>query len=257
MPFEGHEGSRLLGKPALATVLALLLQSGTALAQIPDTFTNLQVLPKDIESRELIDTMRGFTMALGVRCEYCHVGEGQDLSTFDFASDAKSHKKTTRFMIGMTRDINQKYIAEVVSNPESASQVRCVTCHHGQEHPRTIGEALSITMAADGVDAAVQYYRDLREKYYGSHTYDFRENALTSFARQLISEKKADEAVALLTLNAEYYPDSARVQFMLGEIYFMSGNKEAAAEAYKKTLELDPDNQMAKRKLDVLKRQQR
>jgi thioredoxin reductase len=43
--------------------------------QIPDKFTNLKVLPKDISKQELQSTMRGFAFALGVRCEHCHVEE--------------------------------------------------------------------------------------------------------------------------------------------------------------------------------------
>lgn len=41
--------------------------------QPPDP-TNLQVLPKDIPKAQLVQTMRGFAMGLGVRCEHCHVG---------------------------------------------------------------------------------------------------------------------------------------------------------------------------------------
>jgi len=32
----------------------------------PDSFTNLKVLPKNIDQRALLATMRGFAMALGV-----------------------------------------------------------------------------------------------------------------------------------------------------------------------------------------------
>lgn len=233
--------------------LAAMIAPGPAPAQIPKTFTNLQVLPKDISNKELTDLMKSFTVALGVRCDFCHVGEG-NLSNFDFASDGKKNKQTTRFMIRMTRDINDKYIADIVSNPDSVSPVRCVTCHHGQEHPQTIAEALSQVTASSGVDEAVQYYRDLRQKYYGSATFDFSEAALTNYARDLVSEKKIDEALAFLNLNAEYYPNSAQLQFMLGETYYISGNKEGAIASYEKTLQLDPDNEMAQRKLKILKR---
>ncbi|MGH6693463.1 MAG: hypothetical protein ACREF4_22565, partial [Gammaproteobacteria bacterium] len=56
----------------------------------PDSLTNLKVFPKNIAVRALIDSMRQVTFALGVRCEYCHVGEaGQPLETFDFKADDK------------------------------------------------------------------------------------------------------------------------------------------------------------------------
>ena len=57
-------------------------------AQIPDEFTNLKVLPKEISRRELVSIMRGFAGALGVRCKHCHVGENPDsFEGYDFASD--------------------------------------------------------------------------------------------------------------------------------------------------------------------------
>src|SRR3954467_6116960 len=53
---------------------------------------NLQILPKDIARPELLATMRGFTQALGVQCNYCHIAEGQG-GRNDFAADDKQLKK--------------------------------------------------------------------------------------------------------------------------------------------------------------------
>ena len=60
---------------------------------------------------EVTQVMRGFTRALGVRCQHCHVGEGNDLSKFDFASDAKPQKEIARKMMLMATDINGKHLA--------------------------------------------------------------------------------------------------------------------------------------------------
>ena len=56
-----------------AAFLFLAFGASVALAQIPDKFTNLKVLPKDIAKRDLVETMRSFSMALGVTCQHCHV----------------------------------------------------------------------------------------------------------------------------------------------------------------------------------------
>ena len=56
-------------------MLALVLLGPTAAAaQIPDAFKNLQFHPEDITKGQLISVMRNFSFALGVRCQYCHVG---------------------------------------------------------------------------------------------------------------------------------------------------------------------------------------
>ena len=41
----------------------------------PDTLVNLEFFDKDIAVRDLIGHMRGFSLALGVQCQHCHVGE--------------------------------------------------------------------------------------------------------------------------------------------------------------------------------------
>ena len=59
-------------KVALYLALFTLL-AASALAQVPDEYTNLKVLPKDIGKRELLGTMKSFAGALGMRCSDCHV----------------------------------------------------------------------------------------------------------------------------------------------------------------------------------------
>lgn len=106
--------------------------------ELPEKFTNLQVLPKDIPQRPLIDLMRSFALGLGVRCEHCHVGEGNDLSKFDFASDARATKATARRMLRMMITINDDLLAGVGEPPPPGSRkVTCFTCHRGATKPLT------------------------------------------------------------------------------------------------------------------------
>jgi len=65
---------------------------------IPDTFTNLQVLPKDIAKKELVDIMKNFCFTMDQRCSYCHVAT-DDLSSADFPSDEKETKKKARELL--------------------------------------------------------------------------------------------------------------------------------------------------------------
>lgn len=94
---------------------------------------NLQILPADIPRRDLIATMRRFSRSLGVKCDFCHVPEGE---SFDFPSDANPHKDIARLMMRMTRDINQRHIAQVSQEPED--QVTCYTCHRGEKEPKNV-----------------------------------------------------------------------------------------------------------------------
>ena len=95
---------------------------------------NLQVLPKDITTDELVKTMRGFTGALGVNCTFCHATAG---GRPDFASDANPNKAIARTMITMTKDINQKYLASIaMPNQPTHVDIECGNCHQGHNVPQ-------------------------------------------------------------------------------------------------------------------------
>lgn len=65
---------------------------------VPDTFTNLQVLPKDIAKSALVGIMKNFCFTMNQRCSYCHVAT-DDLSSADFPSDEKETKKKARELL--------------------------------------------------------------------------------------------------------------------------------------------------------------
>jgi Photosynthetic reaction centre cytochrome C subunit/Tetratricopeptide repeat len=237
-----------------AFLLSFFIGLSQGLGQIPDKFTNLQVLPKEIGKRELMDTMRGFTGALGVRCPYCHVGEeGKPFSTFDFSADTKAPKQTARIMLRMVEAINNDHLAKITATAATAPEVACITCHHGEtQPPQPLEDILFETISAQGSPEAVKKYNELREKYYGGYVYDFRDGVLNRLAQRLDHSGKTDDALAMLQLNAQMNPNTAMTYFFMGEIYLKKGDKAAALENYKKTVSLAPDNDFAKRKIEEL-----
>ena len=99
---------------------------------------NLKILPKDISEKELHDIMKGYSISLGVRCNFCHVAqqvEGQEHPKFDFASDDKQEKKIARDMMLMVNAINNNYIGKMIGGDHTLEQVTCVTCHMGKKTP--------------------------------------------------------------------------------------------------------------------------
>jgi hypothetical protein len=103
--------------------------------QIPNKFTNLQILPKDISQPNMVAIMKSFATSLGTRCEHCHVGQGNDLSGFDFASDTKPEKAMARKMMAMVTAIAHDHLANL-GLPKTPS-VTCNTCHRGALKPAT------------------------------------------------------------------------------------------------------------------------
>lgn len=124
---------------------------GTCAAQAPMEFKNLQVFPKGVAQEELIANMKNFAMSLGVRCNFCHVGEeGAPLDTFDFASDEKEPKRVARIMIRMRDAINADHLAKAPHDHEGAARVDCVTCHRGTHEPEKPEEILAEIMSKAG-----------------------------------------------------------------------------------------------------------
>jgi hypothetical protein len=121
---------------AAIIVTASASSTGRAAGQIPERYTNLQILSKDIQRPALVAVMRSFAMELGVRCEHCHLGEGNDLSQFDFASDTRPAKATARKMLKMIETINRDALKDV-GDPARLPKVTCYTCHRGSKLPLT------------------------------------------------------------------------------------------------------------------------
>lgn len=243
-------------RTVIATMLALASSAipQPAAAQIPDTFENLQVLSEDISRNELVATMRGFSLALGVRCAYCHPGgSGGSLQGVDFATDEDPDKEKARHMMRMVAELNESVLAELPGRDQPPFEVACVTCHHGLARPTTLEADLARTIERFGIDAAVERYAELRDEYFGSGAYDFGENSLNELAGSLAQADKLPEAIRILELNAEYFPESAQVAAGLGALHARSGEKEKAIAAYERALELQPNNRQVRRALEQLR----
>lgn len=214
---------------------------------------NLKVLPKDISSAELSATMRGFALGVGLRCSHCHVGEeSQSLLEYDFAADKKEPKRIAREMIKMLASVNQSVGKIIEGADHDAVEVRCVTCHRGQDRPRLIGDVLSATLIDGDADAAVAKYRALRDEHFGGHTFDFTEFTLSDFADNLLRQDQPEAGIALHALNIEYHPDSAMAHAYLGNAYQRQGQRELAIEYFRKGLELNPKLTFIERRLKAL-----
>jgi len=123
------------GFPTKLIAVALVVMALPLTGQIPDTFVNLKILPPDITKAELVETMKGFTNALGVRCEFCHYGVGTKLSDLDFPSDKRGPKVKARVMLQMLAEINGKFLPRIKDDENHSPEATCRTCHRGKQMP--------------------------------------------------------------------------------------------------------------------------
>jgi len=233
-------------------VALLMLVGATPLAAQQWTWPEEGENLTSLTAQQLRFVMPGFTRALGVRCSYCHVGEeGQPLSAYDFASDEKLAKQTARTMLGMLGDINQTL--QTVESSGDRVNMWCHTCHRGRPRPLTLEEELTERFKSEGGEAALTYYDELRDRFYGRGAYDFGENQLNNLGYGLMGQGAIDMAIMVFEKNVEVFPESSNVFDSLGEGYMERGDTDLAIENYERSLELDPQNENAVTKLEELR----
>jgi tetratricopeptide (TPR) repeat protein len=182
--------------------------------------------------------------ALGVHCDYCHSaprGSGQP----------EPKKEIARAMMAMTQDLNAKVQEATGKAPREAARVECATCHHGVAIPQPISAILLRTVLEKGGPAAVEQYRDLRQRYFSRSAYDFSEDALLETIQRMV-QGRPDDAIALLRMNLEFNPQSARTYAMIGFAYTRKVDDASAILNLQKSLELDPSNGEVRGRLEQL-----
>ena len=221
----------------------------------PDSLVNVKVIPKSTPVTQVVGQMRNITGDLGVRCQFCHVGEeGKPLEQFDFPSDQKRTKVVARQMMLMVQEINRR-LDSLPARPTPLLQVTCATCHRGTSRPVPLFALMLETAQAAGTDSAIRAYRALRQRYYGRAALDFGEPSLNIAAFRLGQARKFDEAFALLRLNEEYYPASSGMYVFRGNIHLIRGDTAAAEAAFREAIRRDSTNNEARGRLRAIGRQ--
>ena len=99
---------------------------------------NLKILKPD----EVMPAMRSFTVALGVKCDFCHMADPKNVGPngrprLKYDDDSKPDKQIARIMYTMTQQMNAEYISKAMDLDKDGmgKPVTCGTCHRGHEMP--------------------------------------------------------------------------------------------------------------------------
>jgi tetratricopeptide (TPR) repeat protein len=199
--------------------------------------------------RPPLPNMQAIAEALGVTCDYCHsAARGSGLP--------EPKKDIARGMIAMTRELNTKIESATGKAAGAATRVDCITCHRGVPVPKQLGDVIWQAAIQQGAPAAIEQYRDLRSRFYGKAAYDFSEQTLINVAQRL-ANVKADDAISLLKLNLEFFPESSRTYVTIAYAYTRKVDDASAIIALEKALELNPADNVARGQLEQLKSYQR
>jgi hypothetical protein len=243
-------------KLATLVLVSVIFAPSVAEAQWPpERLKNVKVLPADIPIRSLLDTMRSFTRALGVRCSYCHVGgETTPFETLDFSSDSMPAKVKAREMLRMLKAINGEYLTRLVDRREPGISVTCATCHRGIAQPRPLQQVLIAAYDGGGVDSVEKAYRALRQRYFGSASYDFGEVPLADVAEAVRTKSGIADAVRIHRFNVTMSPQSGFALRQTAQAELSSGDTTAAIATLQRALSLNANDSQATAILNRLRR---
>lgn len=113
-------------------------------------------------------------------------------------------------------------------------------------------EALYNTIDRSGVESGIKEYHQMKKDFRKLYRYDFSEDQINSLGYRLLRAGKNKDAIAIFKLNVEEHPKSWNVYDSLGEAYMEDGQKELAIKFYRKSLEINPDNDNGKEMLKKL-----
>lgn len=99
------------------------------------------------------------------------------------------------------------------------------------------------TIEDSGMNAAINRFLSLRSD--ASANVYFDEDEFNSLGYRLLSAGRIQEGISVFKMNTILFPESANVFDSLGEGYLLKGDKSRAIENYRKSLELNPDNEHA------------
>jgi tetratricopeptide (TPR) repeat protein len=116
---------------------------------------------------------------------------------------------------------------------------------------KAVSDILFETFAQKGADAAIQKYRELKSAH--SIGMDFTEDDLNTLGYELLVPERNKDAIKILKVNVEPYPQSAKVYASLGEAYMEDGDKKLAIRNFEKSLKLDAKNRDA---IDIMQQLQ-
>ncbi len=105
---------------------------------------------------------------------------------------------------------------------------------------KTISDVIADVIDKDGIDAAIDKYRKLKELE--NDNYDFSENQLNTLGYSYLQKGDVEIALAVFKLNIEAFPKSFNPYDSYAETLMTNGDKEEAIKYYEKSLELNPGN---------------
>jgi tetratricopeptide (TPR) repeat protein len=159
-------------------------------------------------------------------------GKTADLVVLDAnpLDDIRNTRKITGVMMG-GRYFPRTSLEKMLADVEAVARLK------------SISEPLMKALSEGGAAGAAEQYRRMRKE--AAATYEFTEDALIDIAYQLLRMKRVEDAIQILKLEVEAYPEYWNAYDSLGDAYKAAGQRTLAIASYRRSLELNPNNASA------------
>lgn len=197
-------------------------------------------VPGSTRTRITIDSLfvHGDTALVYTRQHYARTQRAGDSTIHELVTNVGHREHWIRTPAGW----KVQYLEEVAEGPFTMDGHAIEVDSQGRRFTRAYWDG--------GVDSLRAAYRKFRAARPGA--LPFEEGTLNDLGYRLLMLGRVRDAIDVFELNAEAYPSSANVYDSLGEAYVVAGDKTSAVRNYRRSLELNPENQNAIRMLEQL-----
>ncbi len=165
---------------------------------------------------------------------FWHWGDNDNTKAFFVAFD----KHKTGVVVFTNSANGLSIIPEIVDEAVGGQQPALAWLKY--ESYKSPARVLFKNILAKGAIEALQEYREWRKGRKADEVVD--ESQMNRIGYNLIGMKKLKDAIEVLKLNVDDYPQSFNTYDSLGEAYMTNGDKELAIKNYKRSIELNPGN---------------
>lgn len=148
--------------------------------------------------------------------------------------------------------LKYEFLKGDAANATTYTAVRIFQAGGGATAPRISADELTPfeLMTSGKVEAAMERYRQIKKDTPQNPSID--PGRLIGDGYNLVQEGKLNEGIALLKVAVDLYPKSTEAYDVLADAYETNGQKDLAIAAYKKSLEVNPQNANARERLKKL-----
>ena len=150
------------------------------------------------------------------------------------------------FNTKITRIPSEKSLILLFNNTGGAPLYDMTTAINGILHDkpyispkRSTAYSLLDAIEKDGISAALLYYKEIKD----SSDFHLNENEMNLSGYKLLQAGSAKEAASVFKLNVEAFPNSFNVFDSYGEALMVLGDTIKAIENYKRSVQLNPNNE--------------